>query len=280
MDLDPRHRLSDPAVNLQHRSFRGKDLRGVDFSGADLRGCDFTGANLTGANFASVLTGQSDRQRRWAIVLALTGPAILIGMSLGLSILISPWLATIPEALWKGLSGWIVALGWLFKAYFNDRLTKHYPNFCDAMGIMAVAVLFGATGIVALLLFSMFFDSLSHAQGLLIAAFGLINLVAIFLLKKIWQWLSETIQDSFGTSFQTANLTNTNWQNSELGNTNFSGAHLTGLCIAGWSVRSPQRMLTSLRHAHCEYVYLDHDCQQRKPATGHMQPQDWVDVLR
>lgn len=53
-------------AKLRGKSFKGRDLTGVDFSHSDLRGADFTNAILTNANFSHTKSGL---QRRWAIII-------------------------------------------------------------------------------------------------------------------------------------------------------------------------------------------------------------------
>ncbi|HEY9689534.1 MAG TPA: pentapeptide repeat-containing protein [Coleofasciculaceae cyanobacterium] len=275
MDVDTEIHLSDFNLNLQNRSFKGQNLASINFSGADLRGCDFTSADLTGANLIGVRTGQSDRQRRFAIAIAMIGPLILVGGSIVLAMVLDNLIQGLPEPLLKSWSGWAVALGWLYKTYFHDRIARRYPGVSDGMGILAVSVLLIATGVISLGLLGLFWDNLSHQQGLAAIAFGLVNAVALGLVWRIWQWLKTAIQSSFGTSFRKANLTDANLTRSELWNTDFSFAALTGVCIADWSLGSHNQFL----NVSCDYLYTGNNHQQRLPPEGKLQPREWERLL-
>lgn len=275
MDVDTEIHLNDFNLNLQNRSFKGQNLAGINLSGSDLRGCDFTGADLIGANLTGVRTGQSDRQRQFAIAIAIGGPLILVGSCILLAPVLETLIQGLPEPFLKSWGGWLLALGWLSKIYLRDRISRRYPRLADAMGILAVAVLLMATGVVSLGLLSLFWESLSSQQWLAAIAFGLVNLVSIGLLRKIWQWLKTTIQSSFGTSFRKANLTDANLTRSELWNTDFSFATFTGLCIADWSLGSHNQFL----NISCDYLYLANNHQQRLPSEGKLQPHEWEQLL-
>jgi uncharacterized protein YjbI with pentapeptide repeats len=275
MDVDTETHLSDFNLNLQNRSFKGQNLAGINLSGSDLRGCDFTNTDLTGANLTGVRTGQSDRQRQFVIAIAIAGPLILVGGCILLATILDNLIQGLPEPLLRSWGGWLLVLVWLSKIYFRDRIARQYPRLADAMGILAVAVLLMTTGVVSLGLLSLLLESLSSQQWLTAIAFGLVNLLAIGLLWKIWQWLSTAIQSSFGTSFRKANLTDANLTRSEIWNTDFSFATFTGLCIADWSLGSHNQFL----NVRCDYLYGGKNHQQRLPPEGKFQPHEWEQLL-
>jgi len=58
--------------------------------------------------------------------------------------------------------------------------------------------------------------------------------------------------------------------------TNFAEAILTAVCIEDWNINSA----TNLEGVICEYVYLKHDCQQRRPRTGYFKPGEFAALFQ
>lgn len=65
-------------------------------------------------------------------------------------------------------------------------------------------------------------------------------------------------------SLRHADLSGVNLKQTQLDNTDFSGATLTGACIEDWGITSTTRIEESI----CDYVYLLHNQQERRPHSG------------
>ncbi len=66
-------------------------------------------------------------------------------------------------------------------------------------------------------------------------------------------------------------LANANLSNTQALGTNFSEANLTGVCIQNWGINSE----TNFTNVRCDYIYLEPNQQERKPASGTFQPGDF-----
>ena len=73
-----------------------------------------------------------------------------------------------------------------------------------------------------------------------------------------------TRADLSGATLRCTNLKNANLTESLVLNTNFTGAHLTGTCLEAWRINSH----TILEQVDCQYVYLRHNRQARRPSRG------------
>lgn len=250
--------------NLQNRSFKRLDLSGADFSGSDLRGCDFTGTNLAGANLTGIRTGLSRRQVNRLMVVAILGPALIIGLCI-LAVQIPASL--LGDRFYQGINyvvGGLPIVLLFLEMLFRDRVTSKFSRMTNLMGVASVALLFQimaaftiSLGIVSILSF----DSGAGAQGLFLLVLAVISAIVT---RRIFKWVTQSIHSSCGTSFRKANLTNANLSQAVIQNTDFCYAVLTGSCIFDWTIQHH----TQFTNVACEYVYLDSAQQKRHPAES------------
>lgn len=77
------------------------------------------------------------------------------------------------------------------------------------------------------------------------------------------------------SNLRQANLENINLSNVQALGTDFSEADLTGACIQNWGINSETKF-TNIR---CDYIYLEPNQQERKPASGIFQPGDFEKLV-
>ena len=65
-----------------------------------------------------------------------------------------------------------------------------------------------------------------------------------------------------GASLRNANLSDVDFRRIQALGTNFTSSHLTGACIEDWHINSETR----LDDVECEYIYLKHNSQERRPS--------------
>lgn len=243
-------------------------MAGADFSGSDLRGCNFTGANLMGASFLGCKTGQSRRQVYILVGAAILGSVVLVGFSM---IAAQVSIALFGDRSNKMLNFFLSALpvvALIFEIFFRDSIALHFPQVTIFLAIAAITVLLAVmmtlTVGLAIASLSSFGDG-TAAQGFFLLLLMVVSAIVTF---RILKWLRESIQSGTGTSFRKANLSNANFSHSNVQNTDFSMAILTGTCIFGWTIKSH----TQFTKVYCEYLYLEPEYQNRKPAEGNFQP--------
>jgi len=78
-----------------------------------------------------------------------------------------------------------------------------------------------------------------------------------------------------GADLSRANLTNANLIKAKAHATNFSGANLTGACIANWGINPD----TKFDNVICDYIYIDSQRQERKPASGEFAAGDFANLV-
>ncbi|WP_446856868.1 MULTISPECIES: pentapeptide repeat-containing protein [unclassified Phormidesmis] len=78
-----------------------------------------------------------------------------------------------------------------------------------------------------------------------------------------------------GTNLRKANLEHANLTEVQALGTDFSEASLTGACIQNWGINSD----TKFTNVHCDYIYLEQDQKERKPASGSFQPGDFEKLV-
>jgi len=59
-------------------------------------------------------------------------------------------------------------------------------------------------------------------------------------------------------------------------NTNFARATLTGACIQDWNVNN----ITRLNDIECDYIYLRHEQQERRPSSGNFAPGEFTKLFQ
>jgi uncharacterized protein YjbI with pentapeptide repeats len=79
-----------------------------------------------------------------------------------------------------------------------------------------------------------------------------------------------------GATFERANLNHTNLSKVQALGTNFQAAQLTGACLEAWNIDS----LTQLEGIVCDYVYLLHFQQERRPGHGKFAPGDFTQLFQ
>lgn len=223
--------------SLQNRSFKGLDLTGADFSGADLHGCDFSGATLIGANFAGARTGQSPQQVQRSMMAAIIAPVTIVGLSL---LIVQIPMMLFGDRVYQGLNalmGWLPLLLLPLELFFQDTITRRYPQATNLLGVASVAGLFQVMVTFTLGLAIISVNSFGDGNGgqgffLLVLA-----MIAAIVTHRLFGWLVNAIQSSGGTSFRKANLTDANLSHAMIQHTDFCFAVLTGACIFAWTVQ-------------------------------------------
>jgi hypothetical protein len=249
---------------LHNRSFKGLDLSGADFSGSDLRGCDFTGASLIGADFTGARTGQSPEQVKRLIIVSVVAPAVIVGLSL---LIVQIPTQLFGDRFYQGLSFLSAGLPLLvlfLEIFVRDSMTSCFPRITNLFGVASIAAFFQimvalTIGFAVVSLSS--FGNGSGAQGLFMLVLAVISAIVT---RRIFKWVTESIQSSCGTSFRKANLTNANLSHVVIQNTDFCFATLTGACIFEWMIQRH----TQFANVYCEYLYLEPEHQKRYPAEG------------
>ncbi|MGI0487126.1 pentapeptide repeat-containing protein [Pantanalinema rosaneae CENA516] len=254
--------------NLQNCSFKRWDLTGADFHGADLRGCDFSGATLIGANLTGVKTGQSQRQINRLIVTTVLAPATIVGLSV--------FVVQLPVMLFgdRGYQGFNSLLGglplllFLAEILFRDRISQHFPQTTQWLGVVGVAILFQIMVVFTLFLAIVGLLSFGDGSGLQGLFLLVLTVVSAMMTQRIYQWVITSVRSSLGTFFRKANLTDANLSQAIVQNTDFCFATFTGACIFDWIVQRH----TQFTHLNCEYLYLESDYQKRLPTEGKFLP--------
>jgi uncharacterized protein YjbI with pentapeptide repeats len=78
-----------------------------------------------------------------------------------------------------------------------------------------------------------------------------------------------------GSNLQNARLNEANLAHAQALGTDFSEADLTGACIQNWGINSD----TNFANVRCDYIYLEPNQQERKPASGTFQPGDFEKLV-
>jgi hypothetical protein len=78
-----------------------------------------------------------------------------------------------------------------------------------------------------------------------------------------------------GADLRGANLTNANLTKAKAQATDFSSANLTGACIANWCINP----YTKFDNVICDYIYIDSQRQERKPASGKFAAGDFANLV-
>lgn len=79
-----------------------------------------------------------------------------------------------------------------------------------------------------------------------------------------------------GANLQKAKLINTNLSFAKALGTDFSGANLTGAILSNWKIDSQ----TKFDNLTCDYIYLDAERQERRPASGDFAAGDFAQMMR
>ncbi|XGW00399.1 MAG: pentapeptide repeat-containing protein [Leptolyngbya sp. BL-A-14] len=261
--------------SLQNRSFKGLDLTGADFSGADLHGCNFSGATLVGANFTGARTGQSPQQVRRSVMIAIVAPGAMVGLSF---LIVQIPMVLFGDRVYQGLNvvvGWLPLLLLPLELFFQDTVTRRFPQATNLLGVAGVAILFQVmvtfTLGLAIISVNNFGDS-GGGQGFFLLVLAII---AAIVTHRLFKWLVDAIQSSGGTSFRKANLTDANLSHAVIQNTDFCFAVLTGACVFAWVVQRH----TQFANVTCEYLYLEPEYQKRHPIQGKLRQGEAEDYL-
>lgn len=117
--------------NLRGKSFRNKDLTGLDLSHADIRGADFTGATLTSVNLSHSRTGI---RRNWSLILR----CLLLAL-----VMLAAFISAYAGVFAGGLTDQIESLaGGLFVASFTLFLFLGFITITSFRGIGTALWLF------------------------------------------------------------------------------------------------------------------------------------------
>ncbi|MBW4473343.1 MAG: pentapeptide repeat-containing protein [Stenomitos rutilans HA7619-LM2] len=77
-------------------------------------------------------------------------------------------------------------------------------------------------------------------------------------------------------NLQNANLKHAHLESTQALGTDFSHAVLTGACIQHWGINAATRF----NDVRCDYIYLEPNQQERRPASGIFQPGDFAKLVR
>jgi hypothetical protein len=251
--------------NLQDQSFKGQNLAGANFSGSDLAGCDFTGADLTGANLQWVKTGQSRRQISRLMAGAVIGLLVLI---FGSFLLVQLASALLPELVLNVLFKALPVVVLILEILFQGQMHSRYPKTTTFFGLSAIAGLLVAMVLVTLGLVMSSLSAFGDGSGGLGLLLLVLVVVGAIVTRRIFTWLTQTIQSHLGTSFRKANLTDADLSHAQIQNVDFSLATMTGVCVFQWQVNRQ----TQFNDVGGEYFYLDSQHQIRQPVAGTFQP--------
>ena len=301
--------------NLQNRSFKHRDLTGADFSYSDLRGCDFSGATLTGANFQSCSTGQSRRQLFTRIAVAFAGAgafagAFAVGFAVAGAFAVAVGFAVAFAAIAAFTNGRVgegIALSLLSLLLFGFAIYSFLElirTLRNATGTdFNQADLSNANFNHAVLSNTDFSSANTQFTNWTNASFSRCTLPQEFQQQEVLDLCTsrDGRQQTYAdlnlnrlhltdinlthatlahtnlnqANLQHAILDNANLSHAQALGTDFSAANLTGACIQNWGINSE----TKFTHVHCDYIYLEPNQQERKPASGSFQPGDFEKLV-
>jgi uncharacterized protein YjbI with pentapeptide repeats len=85
-----------------------------------------------------------------------------------------------------------------------------------------------------------------------------------------------TEADLSGALLTDAALENSNWSKAQAIGTNFHQANLTGACLEAWNIDSTSQLDAII----CDYIYLRHPHQERRPSSGNFGPGDFTELFQ
>ncbi len=85
-----------------------------------------------------------------------------------------------------------------------------------------------------------------------------------------------TEADLSGALLANAALEGSNWSKAQAIGTNFYQANLTGACLEAWNIDSTSQLDAII----CDYIYLSHPHQERRPSSGNFGPGDFTELFQ
>jgi uncharacterized protein YjbI with pentapeptide repeats len=298
--------------NLEGADFSNADLRGANFyqavlnganfSNSDIRGCNFTGAQLINVNFESAKTGYTLKKK---VLLRLSLIIILLSLLLYISPLIysiyleavkavnSGQLTSSVFELFLAVIAVLAAVIYGISQILNSGkgVGGTFFNYADLSGAnFSEATLHNVSFNYAVLLWVDW-----HNADIKNSDLKLTKEIELQRTRerrgKAYQYLDLSRSCLSGVDLSGANFLYTDLSESLLNNsllihtnlsgvralgTDFSGANLTGACIEGWGINS----YTNFENVICDYIYLNQDKKERKPASGSFNPGDFEKLVR
>ncbi|MBC1191793.1 pentapeptide repeat-containing protein [Microcystis aeruginosa BLCCF108] len=232
-------------LDLRNSSFKKQDLCDADFSGSDIRGCSFEGATLENANFSSVITGFS--RFYWFNLFVSAGFGFLIWnycltfTAKYIEMITNPFKMAVEGILgiYAAEIFTIIAQAPLFLAVIiMVFLIIFVPGFmCDQKYLTNYAGSSANSSLVYGLFLSFFLSILFMMTSILVEdlpdlRFHLIRFITLLFILVVdtvllYRFLrSLFVNNTYGTTFQNANLNRAKFDQSRIENCYFEGSSL------------------------------------------------------
>lgn len=296
--------------DLRNRSFKNQDLTGADFSGSDIRGCDFRGTHLKGANFQRTRVGQSRKQYITSFIYG-GGLLVLLSLSINGSFTLMGSFrgATVSGFFYRGLSTLSVGAAIYF---FRETIKTILDSIFEALENTITGILFKRSDLTSAnfsyakiqrvdfteakidcinwtwVSFSQceFSNRFSHLKNRTIIQlcisrdgrnqnYRYATLKNLHLVGIVLAGANLAGADISGSELNHANLERANLHGIQASGTDFSNAVLTGACIQHWGINAA----THFTDVRCDYIYLELNQQERRPASGIFQPGDFAKLV-